>query len=141
METKKTNTKTITKPLGSITSDVNREALTVLALSEGKVIARIEHPRKVEWWLVSPAKGEDDCRALLIDKIKVQGRRDAYKSTNIKDVELRLLQRYSDRVTLIVEKGLRAWVSSDHFLAPAKLKDYRPLLSDGSTLSRELRNQ
>ena len=144
-------TKTITKPLGSITSDLGREALVVLTLSDGKDIVRIETPRKVEWWLVSPAKGDDDSRALLIDKIRHGGKYDFDKFGSTAHREFSLLGRYSDRVTLIVGKDLRRFVYKSLWSNPRldlswypapveELRDYRHLLSHGAAISYALNN-
>ncbi len=133
--------KTITKRLGSITSDLGRDALVVLTLSDGKDIVRIKTPRKVEWWLVYPAKGDDDYRAQLIGKIRHGGKYDGYEFINTANAEFQLLKEYSDRVTLIVGKDLRRFVYKSLWSNPRvdltwypgrvkELREYRHLLSD-----------
>lgn len=62
-----------------------------IAKLEGmKHIMRVETPRTKQWWLVIPARGDDDAVCVLIGKCK--------SWEHAANIEKRILAEYADRI-------------------------------------------
>ncbi len=66
------------------------EKETIAKLDGMKSIMRVTTPRKVEWWLVLPARGDSDAVCVLIQK--------SPKWEIIKNVEAKILAEYAERI-------------------------------------------
>ncbi len=61
-----------------------------------KHIMRVEYPLKAEWYLVIPARGDDDATCVLLKKVTL---RKFYYYSELARAEDMLLKQYSDRIT------------------------------------------
>ena len=75
------------KPLASFRYEARK---TIATLEGMKSIMRVTAPRKVYWWLVLPAVGENDSVCVLIDKCP--------RWEIIHNWEARILKTYADRI-------------------------------------------
>jgi hypothetical protein len=84
--------KTQTIPLSSLYRQTKNCHL-IAKLKDGKQILRVLTPRLVRWFLLFPAKGGGDVRALLIEKTP--------GFEHIGNVQKALLASYADRIAQI----------------------------------------
>jgi hypothetical protein len=61
-----------------------------------KHIMRVETPRKAEWYLVLPARGDEDATCVLLKKVTLSK---YYYHSELSRAEDALLEQYADRIT------------------------------------------
>ena len=73
----------------------NANRRNIAQLNDLKAIMRVETPRTVSFWLVLPARGDEDCVCILIKKVQ---ERKGWLNTAAKIAESRIIRDYADRI-------------------------------------------
>ena len=78
-----------------LASFIGTSRSTIAQLKDLKSIMMVRTARTVSFWLVLPARGDEDCVCVLIQKIQ---ERKGWINTAAKIAESKILRDYADRI-------------------------------------------